>query len=102
MGLQVRLAAGVRSGPAAGTLAVRVDVAGGQGPVRVYAYLDGELAALGDGPAAAWELPAPGGGPRHALTVRAVDAAGRWGGSSVVVTLPPPGRVHRLEPAHRR
>jgi hypothetical protein len=89
-GLGVTLDAAVTGEPAA--LRVRVDVAGGQGPVRMFLYVDGELmeswmlvsvASRFLAPDLAVEL-AEG---RHLLTARAIDATGRWGGASSVLDL---------------
>jgi hypothetical protein len=66
---------------------LRLGVRGGTGPVRLFLYVDGELveswtptptivtfhlSALGDG--------------RHPVTADAIDATGRWGGSSIIVS----------------
>lgn len=66
---------------------VRLSARGGTAPMRVYVYVDGQLV---DAHAPAEEsftvdlagLPAG----RHAVTARAIDASGRWGGASIVVT----------------
>lgn len=72
------------AGPqSAARLAVRVR--GGRPPVRLYLYRDGDLldvAATRE--AHAFQTP-PAQGRRHTLTVRAVDADGRWGGASTVL-----------------
>ena len=63
-----------------------IGVRGETTPMRVHLYVDGELVE-------SW-TPAPSsltfdlGGlepGQHAVTARAIDATGRWGGSSVVV-----------------
>lgn len=64
---------------------VRIRVAGARMPARIYLYVDGDLADMWVDSAAAYE---PAGrfapGP-HAVTARAVDHLGRWGGASMVV-----------------
>ena len=65
---------------------VRVRVAGARMPARIYLYVDGDLADTWIDSEASYEL-APGRfapGP-HAVTARAVDVLGRWGGASAVV-----------------
>jgi hypothetical protein len=61
-------------------------VRGGTTPVRVHLYVDGDLVeSWGPAPAAfTFDLDGLPAG-RHAVTARAIDATGRWGGSSVVV-----------------
>jgi hypothetical protein len=65
---------------------VRLTVRNATTPVRLHLYIDGELVE-------SW-VPAPSmftfdlgalGGGRHAVTARAIDANGRWGGDSIVV-----------------
>jgi hypothetical protein len=65
---------------------IRVRVVGARMPVRIYLYVDGDLADMWVDVEAAYELPAGrfAAGP-HAVTARAVDAQGRWGGASTVV-----------------
>jgi hypothetical protein len=69
-----------------GRSTLRLAVRGGARPVRLSLYVDGELVE-------SW-TPAPEilsfdlgplGAGRHAVTARAIDATGRWGGSSIVV-----------------
>jgi len=89
-GLGVTLDAAVAGDPAA--LRVRVDVAGGQGPVRMFLYVDGELMESWMLLSAASRFTAPDlavdlAEGRHLLTARAIDATGRWGGASSVLTL---------------
>ncbi len=87
-GLHVTIGSGVPTRTGA-RRAMHIDVRGGTSPVRLYLYVDGELAE-------AWvpisrvceyatETLAPG---RHALTARAIDAEGRWGGTTVIVDGP--------------
>jgi Penicillin-Binding Protein C-terminus Family len=61
-------------------------VRGGRTPVRLHLYVDGDLVESWMGAPAALTFDLgdlePG---RHAVTARAIDATGRWGGSSVVV-----------------
>jgi hypothetical protein len=65
---------------------VRVRVAGARMPARIYLYVDGDLADMWIDVEAVYELQsgrfAPG---PHAITARAVDSLGRWGGASTVV-----------------
>jgi hypothetical protein len=89
-GLGVTLDAAVAGEPAA--LRVRVDVAGGHGPVRMFLYVDGELMESWMLVSAASRFTAPDlavdlAEGRHLLTARAIDATGRWGGASSVLTL---------------
>ena len=69
---------------------LRLGVHGATGPVRLHLYVDGELME-------SW-TPAPPvfdfdlgelGDGRHAVTARAIDAAGCWGGSSIIVRQDP-------------
>jgi hypothetical protein len=82
-GLDVSLVAVDRS---QGSSKLVLGVRGGITPVRMHLYVDGDLVE-------SW-VPAPTaftfdlrGLPagHHAVTARAIDATGRWGGSSVVV-----------------
>ena len=80
----------VTAAPSPGRDHVRVDVRarGGEGPLRLYLYVDGELVGAWGQPAASWELAggdvAPG---RHVATARVIDSRGRWSGASMVVEL---------------
>ena len=73
---------------------VHVRVAGARMPARIYLYVDGDLADMWIAVDACYKLPTgeltPGA---HAVTARAVDVLGRWGGASTVVSLAaePPG-----------
>jgi hypothetical protein len=65
---------------------IRIRVAGARMPARIYLYVDGDLADMWVDVAAAYELPAGRFAPGpHAITARAVDNLGRWGGASMVV-----------------
>jgi hypothetical protein len=76
-----------------GTFAVHVSVSGGQRPLQLSAYFDGQLVGAWDSVADVYEFRASDlFGARHALTVRAVDAAGQWGGASTVIRAVEPGR----------
>jgi hypothetical protein len=65
---------------------IRVRVAGARMPARIYLYVDGDLADMWVDVEATYDLAAARfpEGP-HAITARAVDVLGRWGGASVVV-----------------
>jgi hypothetical protein len=65
---------------------IRVRVVGARTPVRIYLYVDGDLADMWVDVEAAYELQSArfAVGP-HAVTARAVDHLGRWGGASTVV-----------------
>jgi hypothetical protein len=65
---------------------VRIRVAGARMPARIYLYVDGDLADMWIDVEAAYELePARYAPGPHAVTARAVDHLGRWGGASTVV-----------------
>lgn len=65
---------------------IRLRVNGARTPTRLYLYVDGDLADSWVDIQADYDVPhgriAPG---RHAVTVRAVDALGRWAGASTIV-----------------
>ena len=65
---------------------IRVRVAGARTPARIYLYVDGDLVDMWVDVEASYELQAGrfSRGP-HAITARAVDVLGRWGGASAVV-----------------
>ena len=65
---------------------VRIRVVGARMPARIYLYVDGDLADMWIDVEAVYELQAGRftAGP-HAVTARAVDHLGRWGGASTVV-----------------
>jgi hypothetical protein len=74
---------------------LRLRVSGGARPVRLHLYVDGELVESWT-PAPelfTFDLGALGRG-LHAVTARAVDATGRWGGDSIVMA-----GVERADPA---
>ncbi|HEY6416233.1 MAG TPA: hypothetical protein VIX41_08350, partial [Acidimicrobiales bacterium] len=63
-----------------------MSVGGGRAPLRLLLYLDGELASACDSVADVYEFRAAGlAGARRALTVRVIDADGRWGGASTAL-----------------
>ena len=65
---------------------VRIRVAGARMPARIYLYVDGDLADMWIDVEASYELEAARYAPGpHAVTARAVDHLGRWGGASTVV-----------------
>lgn len=70
----------------AGRDVVHVRVAAARTPVRVYLYVDGDLADMWLDVEGSYDLSdarlAPG---PHAITARAVDTLGRWGGASTVI-----------------
>jgi hypothetical protein len=71
---------------AMGAVSVRVRVTGGRLPVRMYLYVNGDLAEAWTESEGLVDLPLDHYGPgRHALTARAVDALGRWAGASMVI-----------------
>jgi hypothetical protein len=85
-GLDVSMFALARPG---GRSRLRLGVHGGAGPVRLHLYVDGELVESWT-PAPQifdFDLSALGDG-RHAVTARAIDATGRWGGTSIILTQP--------------
>ena len=65
---------------------IRIRVVGARMPARIFLYVDGDLVDMWVDVEAAYELPAGrfASGP-HAITARAVDNLGRWGGASTVV-----------------
>ena len=68
-------------------VSVHVRVRGGDGPVRMFLYFDGDLVETWSSERIGqWEFrPADVTPARHAVTARAVDARGRWGGASTIV-----------------
>lgn len=74
----------------AGRSRLRLGVHGATGPVRLHLYVDGELVESWTPapPLFDFDLGALGDG-RHAVTARAIDATGRWGGSSIILTQHP-------------
>ena len=72
---------------ALGVVSIRARVAGGRAPVRLYLYVDGDLAETWTESEGMFDLSLDEYGlGRHAVTVRGVDALGRWAGASIVVT----------------
>jgi hypothetical protein len=65
---------------------IRLRVRGARLPTRLYLYVNGDLADSWVDVEATYDA-APGRLPpgRHAVTARAVDALGRWAGTSVIV-----------------
>jgi hypothetical protein len=67
---------------------VRIRVVGARMPARIYLYVDGDLADMWVDVEASYELQAGRFTPGpHAITARAVDNLGRWGGASAVVEM---------------
>jgi hypothetical protein len=65
---------------------IRIRVVGARMPARIYLYVDGDLADMWVDVEASYELQAGRFAPGpHAITARAVDHLGRWGGASTVV-----------------
>lgn len=65
---------------------IRLRVNGARTPTRLYLYVDGDLADTWVDVEATYDAPAGRLAPgRHAVTVRAVDALGRWAGASTIV-----------------
>jgi hypothetical protein len=86
MALQVSLGARAVDAPEDTALAVHVSVAGGVTPLKLTLHLDGRVVGRWDSVADVYEfrVASLAVGPR-ALTVRVVDAVGRWGSRSVMV-----------------
>ena len=69
-----------------GIVSLRVRVTGARGPVRLYLYVNGDLADAWTEGQGQFDLSLDEYGPgRHAVTARGVDALGRWAGASMVV-----------------
>jgi hypothetical protein len=69
-----------------GVVSLAARVTGGRPPVRLYLYVNGDLAESWAESIGHFDLSLDEYGPgRHAVTARAVDAAGHWAGSSIVV-----------------
>jgi hypothetical protein len=82
-GLDVSMFAIDRRG---GRSALRIGARGGSAPVRLHLYVDGDLVeSWTTAPTAVTFELGPLGPGRHAVTARAIDAAGRWGGASILV-----------------
>ena len=72
---------------AMGAVSIRARAAGGRLPVRMYLYVNGDLAEAWTESEGEFDLSLDYYGPgRHAVTARVVDALGRWAGASLVVT----------------
>jgi len=85
-GLRVALSAtAVDEARPADTLAVRVVVKDAARPLRVCVYLDGDLVDTWTPSSDAHEVHLAGIRGRHLVTARAFDAAGRWGGASMLI-----------------
>ena len=81
---------------ALGVISIRVRVVGGRTPVRLYLYVNGDLAEAWTESEGEFDLSLDQYGPgRHAVTARAVDALGRWAGASMVVACLAPETAER-------
>lgn len=79
---------------ALGVVSIRARITGGRAPVRLYLYVNGDLAEAWTEPEGYFDLSLDEYGPgRHAVTARGVDTLGRWAGASMVVA------CHGVEPA---
>jgi hypothetical protein len=68
---------------------VHLSVRGGVAPVRVYLYVDGDLRDCQTSALERFRITIDGlAVGRHAVTARAIDAIGRWGGASIVIDVP--------------
>ena len=71
---------------ALGVVSIKARVTGGRAPVRLYLYVNGDLAETWTEAEGSFDLSLDEYGPgRHAVTARGVDALGRWAGASMVV-----------------
>jgi hypothetical protein len=71
---------------ALGVVSLRARVTGGRPPVRLFLYVNGDLAEAWTESEGLFDLSLDEYGPgRHAVTARGVDALGRWAGASMVV-----------------
>jgi hypothetical protein len=68
-------------------IAVRVEVTEAAHPLRVSVYLDGDLIDTWIPGPTGYEVRFPGIAGRHVVTARAIDAEGRWGGASTLLSL---------------
>jgi hypothetical protein len=85
-GLDVSLLVDPAAAPDGAEHFILVRLGGGTPPLRVYLYVNGALAESWMPAPATCEVALGGLGPgRHAVTARAIDASGRWGGASAVV-----------------
>jgi hypothetical protein len=85
--LRVTLGTGDPAADAAlGVVSLVAEVTGGRTPVRLYLYVNGDLVETWTDSTGHYDLSLDEHGPgRHAVTVRAVDARGRWAGASMIV-----------------
>jgi hypothetical protein len=71
---------------ALGIVTIQLRVAGAHLPVRLYLYVNGDLAGSWTEREASFDFSLDVYGPgRHAVTARAVDSVGRWAGASTIV-----------------
>jgi hypothetical protein len=86
-GIRVTLETGDPVNDAAlGVVSITARVTGGRLPVRLYLYVNGDLAETWTETKGYFDLSLDEYGPgRHAVTARGVDALGRWAGASIVV-----------------
>ncbi len=71
--------------PVDGAISIEVSVVGGQGEVRMFVHVDGDLVGAWDGGTGVYTFMAPDRlRPRRVLTARAVDRTGAWGGASLL------------------
>lgn len=71
---------------ALGVVSIEARLTGGRAPVRLYLYVNGDLAEAWTEAVGLFDLSLDEYGPgRHAITARAVDSRGRWAGASMVV-----------------
>jgi hypothetical protein len=71
--------------PSDAPVSVRVEVENAARPLRLSVYLDGDLVEACTPASPVHELTIRAAPGRHVVTARAVDAAGRWGGASVLI-----------------
>jgi|SRR6185436_14048143 len=85
--LRLRLQTGDPVADAAlGIVTIQIRAMGAHLPVRLYLYVNGDLAESWMDREASFDFSLDVYGPgRHAVTARAVDAHGRWAGASTVV-----------------
>ena len=86
-GIRVTLETGDPVNDAAlGVVSITARVTGGRLPVRLYLYVNGDLAETWTETLGHFDLSLDEYGPgRHAVTARGVDALGHWAGASMVV-----------------
>jgi hypothetical protein len=71
---------------ALGIVSITARITGGHGPVRLYLYVNGDLAEAWTESEGHFDLSLDEYGPgRHAVTARGVDSLGRWAGMSMMV-----------------